>query len=83
MLEHESTLHIHTVCILQDSLYSRKMMTNSLIRCKPKSKHKFEISSKYLDQSQGRLTRIHKNKNKNKNFLLPIKGPQGANNLMQ
>ena len=25
----------------------------------------------------------NKNKNKNKNFLLPIKGPQGANNLIQ
>ena len=28
------------------------------------------------------LTNI-KNKNKNKNFLLPIKVPQGANNLIQ
>jgi hypothetical protein len=24
----------------------------------------------------------YKNKNKNKNFVLPIKGPQGANNLI-
>jgi hypothetical protein len=28
-------------------------------------------------------TNMYKNKNKNKNFLLPIKVPQGANNLMQ
>jgi len=26
---------------------------------------------------------LHKNKNKNKNLLLPIKVPQGANNLIQ
>jgi hypothetical protein len=25
----------------------------------------------------------NKNKNKNNNFVLPIKGPQGANNLIQ
>ena len=71
VLEHESTLQSTFYKI---ALYSRKMMTKQfVIRCKPKIKHKYEISSKYLDQSQGRLTRIHKNKNKN--LLLPIKGP--------